>query len=243
MVLVPELHIHLENYHTSIKQLTASGCTPILGYEWDQRNFYCHEKNSYILRTILDSSKNEIIIVHGRWGYFFDPTPFDNGEGGISTGDVVFPVFQEFPDLRPYDSEWLKTASGHLASTLTSLINHGKRLVLVYPVPEAGWDVPIHLARKQLFNQSSSDDLSSSYEAFVRRNQQAYIALDKLGKNPNILRIYPEKVFCNSIKQDRCMAQMDGLPLYSDEHHLSKNGAALLASEISNQLRIAGWLE
>jgi len=125
------------------------------------------------------------------------------------------------------------------ADSVRRLVALGKKVILVYPIPEAGWDVPRYIRNYHLRNPGDAYAVrtgSTSYPVFRRRNQSAYAALDSIGDYPNLLRVYPEKVFCDSHLKQRCIVQQDGRLLYRDDDHLSNTGAALVIREIMNHV-------
>ena len=110
------------------------------------------------------------------------------------------------------------------------LLKSGKRVILVYPVPEVGWDVPAYASKKLLYLNESS--VTTSYAKYLERNAAAIEVLNSVGMHENLVRIQPEKVLCNTSFKGRCIAVSNGVPLYYDDDHLSNAGAELLTNEI-----------
>ncbi|QJX01481.1 hypothetical protein HML84_00850 [Alcanivorax sp. IO_7] len=79
-------------------------------------------------------------------------------------------------------------------------------------------------------------DASISHKLFQQRNRRAYAALDSIGKHKNLIRIYPEKLFCDTFVDGRCAAHVDGKPIYSDDDHLSEYGAKFVLDKVIEQL-------
>ena len=117
------------------------------------------------------------------------------------------------------------------------LLDKGHKVVLIYPMPEIGWDVHKHLMKiVHMHSKLLSYDGSISHERFQKRNSRSYAALDALGEHDNLTRVYPEKLFCNTILADRCVAHIDERPLFSDDNHLSQFGAEMVIKEIQRHL-------
>jgi hypothetical protein len=119
--------------------------------------------------------------------------------------------------------------------SVKKLVGMGKKVILVYPIPEAGWNVPRYITSYYLFypdNVFSLSTGSTSYQVFQDCNKNAYQALDRIGNYPNLIRIYPENIFCNEDLQHRCIVQKDGDILYRDDDHLSDAGAMLVIKDI-----------
>jgi hypothetical protein len=116
-------------------------------------------------------------------------------------------------------------------------LNAGKRIVLVYPVPEVGWPVP-DMAAKQIFlTGKPADDISTDYGVQKKRNAPATAVLDALGDHPNILRVRPDRILCDTFIKGRCIAHLNGVPLYYDSQHLTNAGARFIAAKIARELR------
>ena len=112
----------------------------------------------------------------------------------------------------------------------------GKRVVLIYPIPEIGRDVPITMAKAKLFG-FDLQGISVSYKAFLKRNSTVIKAFDELGQLPGLIRVRPSSVLCNTFIKDRCAAIIDNRPFYYDDSHLSNTGAALVVREIMKVLK------
>ena len=52
----------------------------------------------------------------------------------------------------------------------------------------------------------------------------------------NLLKIYPDKIFCDSFLNNQCVAAYKDKIYYQDDDHLSIEGARLLAKEILSLL-------
>ncbi len=85
-------------------------------------------------------------------------------------------------------------------------------------------------------NPKNTEDLTTSHRAFTERNKAAYDALDSIGEHPNLVRIKPESMLCDTYVKGRCVVQLKGGPLYSDDNHLSSAGARLIVGEISKHI-------
>lgn len=124
------------------------------------------------------------------------------------------------------------------ARVLTGLKNRLEELsqehlvVLVYPVPEAGWDVGAVIGIR-IINNADIDDfqLSTSYEVLRERNELILDLFDALD-SPNILKIGSDLVLCNTFIANRCAIGVNDQNFYQDDNHLSSLGALLVFQEI-----------
>jgi hypothetical protein len=95
-----------------------------------------------------------------------------------------------------------------------------------------GWNVPQKLL--QLVRDGRHGDLarimrdehvSIPRTLFQARARRTYALLDAVGTDPDLVRVYPERLFC---PRDRCLGTDAGAILYRDDNHPSRAGAALL---------------
>lgn len=132
-------------------------------------------------------------------------------------------------------------------------------MVLAYPIPEVGWDVPAEVRirasqalgattslwtipqaiRKRLLPEPSSWPLqtpvTTSYDVYVNRSRSTFDVLDSI-TGDRIIRIYPHKVFCDDENVRRCVTHDDDNIFYADDDHLSDSGALLLTNEIMKEI-------
>ena len=67
---------------------------------------------------------------------------------------------------------------------------------------------------------SKENYITTSYENYKQRVKSTYKLLDSINGD-NIYRIYPEKLFCNTLIKGRCLTHDSKNLFYSDEHHPS----------------------
>jgi hypothetical protein len=60
--------------------------------------------------------------------------------------------------------------------------------------------------------------------------------IDGLGERSGLVRIRPDRVFCDTWIKDSCVATLDGEVLYYDDDHLSNAGARHLVKLIAAKL-------
>lgn len=170
----------------------------------------------------------EYVVMGSRWTLMLERDLFDNMEGGVEFGKESTFV-NEYTESLGYK----KAIEKDLKYSIDKILDSGRKVILVYPVPEMGWSIP-ELLQKMSARELPWDDTSfaTRYDVFLERNRDTYEALDNIGEHENLIRVYPEKFFCNTFAEDRCAAVRDGMPLYFDDDHLSYTGASILAKEI-----------
>ena len=77
--------------------------------------------------------------------------------------------------------------------------------------------------------------LTLSYEIYKDRNKSSFDLLDSVEGN-NVYRIYPHKLFCNTIIQNRCLIHDDKNIFYSDGSHASPKASILIGDLILNNI-------
>jgi hypothetical protein len=108
-----------------------------------------------------------------------------------------------------------------LERTAAALAGAGKEVVVVGPVPEVGSQVPWALALAAWHGRNV--DIRPLRAAFEDRNGIVLSALAGLGRRGPARVVHPHAALCDDA---RCRVEDDGRPLYVDDNHLSRRGAA-----------------
>jgi len=233
----------LTDYQMPIKQLTHSACVPAAGVRRSRDGDACLAFSQNVFSYLEELDEGATVVIIARWAATLEVEDFDNHEGGVEhtpPGLTVVPLGESDSYL---STEGRIDAVGRLyKETVESLLDHGHLVVLVYHVPEAGWNVPQYLARESHHGVARNAPLSTSHAVFTERAQNAYAQLDKIDDHPNLIRVRPEEIFCDSYVPGRCVTQLDGEPLYFDEDHLNSIGAGMLSETVVAQMDQRGWL-
>ncbi len=195
----------------------------------------CKENHYKKLETELLNEKNATLVLLGRYPLYIENMYFDNKEGGLEKEGKIFDKNKKF--LNQY-SEIEKNTMFNFKQLLKN--NH--KIILIYPIPEVGWDVPTKLYSKIPKNLKNIENylvkenfITTSYEVFKKRNEGSFKFLDKF-QDKNIKRIYPHKLFCDIYIVGRCLANNENNIFYSDSNHLSLSGSELLVDLIISEL-------
>lgn len=181
------------------------------------------------------------VIVSIRWtmqvfpvsGYI-DELAYDNGEGGAEYIEPRKYMTLDSAGVASYGEAGKRTAIDHLLQSMNGL---DKKIFLVRPVPEVGWDIPKYNFNSYLNDKTFPKVISTSHDRFKVRNRFVNDILDGSRSYKNIVDIKPETLLCDSYVVGRCVAQIDGMPLYYDDDHLSNAGAALVIGEIMKHVK------
>jgi hypothetical protein len=192
------------------------------------------------LDNFIKENSNLVVILHYRWSIRFLETYFDNEEGFKEQSKTLYRFILEPTGVKTTSREEReKFIIEALKLKIENILNRGHKLILVYPVPEMGFHPIRLLYRKHLFEKNFSSNslpiLSGSYDVFKKRNKIIFEILDNI-QNPNIYRVYPHNLFCNTIVKDRCVTNDKENIFYFDDDHLSSHGSKLVVREIMNKI-------
>ncbi|WP_104201871.1 acyltransferase family protein [Billgrantia saliphila] len=223
-----------------VKQFVYTNCLPIAGYTRSDDPL-CGRHNEQVLEYVLEDASVELVVMLGRYPLQFEGLAFNNGEGGIEHDEAVRAVPMDRLDMANNPLR-VEEVGRLLQETVNRMIEAGKRVVLIYPVPEVGWDVPYLLSKERLYGIERFSPLSTSYEVFKQRTSSSYEQFSRIGEHDNLLKVEPASLFCNTYIPSRCAAQIEDEILYYDNNHLSVTGASMLVSQIFVKMRRKGWM-
>ncbi len=215
--------------------MTYAACPPVPGMyilEADTPG----ECNRFVTETLDWAKASGIrqIIIGARYQSHIHGSGFDNGEGGVETSDGP---------ARAIDAAW--DGTGHipprgdrLARIRAALperlaaMSLEFDLVVVGPVPEAGWHVPRR--GMELMEQADKmPHLTTSYEAVRARIDPVHDMLERIYDHDHgHVEIVPVAgLFCDT-GTGRCDNIVDDQVLYYDDDHVSNTGARLIAPRV-----------
>ena len=188
------------------------------------------EKYTSINKILME--ENTIFVIGGRFPVHLNKTYFNNEEGGI--------------EPRIFDSEYIsngyyKSIEESFNSEITKL-SKKNFIILVYPIPEVGWNFP-----QKLFNElpkkiSLKKDLfipknyiTTSYQVYKNRTKSSFELLDSI-QGENIYRVYPHTLFCDTLIKNRCVTHDDKNIFYDDDNHPSFKGAEMINDLIMKEI-------
>lgn len=127
-----------------------------------------------------------------------------------------------------------KDFESYIENTLNKLIENNNKIILVYPAPVMNVSVAEYFL---INNLDLNEVIKIDYNSFNKNQniQNIYKIYNKFN-NPNIIRIYPEEIFCNTYVKNSCVGSFDKKLFYYDNNHFSKDGAYLLGYKITSEL-------
>ncbi len=202
---------------------------------------WCTAKYQEKRRNIILSQNNATIIMGGRTTLYFSGENFDNKEGGGNNNKEKGLFYNiKNTSLIKKDNHY-ELINESLNKTINDLNANNIKTVLVYPIPEVGWNVSKKIITRLAFNRFGlkgvfeTNPITTSHKVFLERSKYIYKIYDSIS-NENIIRIYPEKILCNSLIKDRCITHDKSKVFYIDDDHLSYDGAKLIVNKIENVL-------
>ncbi len=203
----------------------SGGCAPLLGVSRTvARAFPCEAFNDAVIDLIRRDDALATVIIAARWTLTADGRRYLY-EGGADTF------------VRDVDSSETSIMENRavfrrgLERTLAALHEAGKRVLVVGPIPEVGFDVPTTLARNLWFQRGFH--IEPTRDAFLQRQQYVLDTLLVLQARFGFSLFRPDLILCNDI---RCSVGTDDRPLYVDDNHLSTTGADLLRPSLERAL-------
>jgi len=183
----------------------------------------CIEGNRRKLAFVLSRPEVRTVILAARWSLYLEGRYVEGGDAETNNG-VPQLIGAGGHHYRRFSRSARRAFRSRLDELVEVLLRNGKHIVLLYPVPETGYDIPSTLALMSSRGENPAD-FTISHFLYLQRQRRAIRILDGLGEQPGLTRIRPDRIFC---KASRCMTYANGAALYFDSHHLSIPGAALL---------------
>lgn len=196
-------------------QITSEGCPPLLGITRPDKTYrHCTAFSDAAAKVISDPQINQVILV-ARWSLWSEGSRYryENGQGFVLNDDAS-------STNRSSNRDVFRRG---MVRTLDALKAMGKKISVVAPIPEIGWDVPSTLALGSWHHRRIHSEPTLS--EFQERNRFAFQLLQELQPTYNLDLIYPHQILCD---QQICRAMIDNQPLYCDDDHLSNYGRSLL---------------
>ena len=216
----------------AVEVINFGGCPPFRGIAFPGRD--CWTANNKLFKYIEHQAFDYIIIA-------FRPQPlfqknFDNLEGGIEQSPFPTPLY----GLDFIGSEKNMTIEQNAITTINKGLNDflslDAEIILIYPVPEAGWNVSELLWKLAAFRKDvGTQNLSTDGKLYWSRNAQVLKAFDAV-KSKRLHRIRPSNIFCDTYTSNRCVNVVNGTSFYDDDDHLNIHGARLVASKIATTI-------
>ena len=193
-------------------------------------NLNCNINSQY---KILSQAENSIIIFFGRLPLYLNKEYFDNKEGGKEPDVWNYLFVSKKGNLtieETFKTEVLKLAQKN-------------KIILIYPFPEAGWDIPKKILSLSNNNKKSIKEylvpknyITTSHDVYKKRTASSFELLNSI-EGENIYRIFPDKLFCNTEVKNRCLTHDDKHIFYTDDSHPSSRAGEMINDLIMQKIK------
>ena len=207
-------------HNQSIMLLASVGCPPLTDVKV-QRS-HCREHIARVMKILEQAEHIKTVVLMARYAVHVEGRTRDLGPAERASASVFVPNEN---GLVPSQQERREQISRAFKSTVSALTTLGKHVVLVYPIPEIGYNVPQTVARLVIRGDAPTS-FTLPADRYKSRQESIFRMLDDLGQDPRIRRVYPHKKLCD---ETQCIVYADGKPLYRDDDHLSRPGADYIA--------------
>ena len=210
--LLPVLDSMAKEHHVSFKYFGLGGQPPILDVVMldDNKHATRLAYTADALDCIISDKNLRTVVLHARW------SSYNKGKNEQQhTGKFGFygHAFTERSELETFYGAQIKL-------TLQRLLSAGKTVVLVYPVPEAGINVPEYLAKRLIKGGAITSTIRC--HDFYARHEFILNLFDLLPSGGHLVRIKPHSKLLSG---DQLFIIANNQPLYRDDDHLSEAGA------------------
>ena len=204
-----------------------SACAPLLGVVRLEMGAAhgCDRFNSDVIEFLESREDIATVILVARWALVVEGHR-SSGEGGP---EAVLGLAQTSPPHEPAGSDVVQVAPDNaelaeygLATTVERIRATGRKVLIVEGVPEISFSVPMAVVNAEFIGaelQAAPDRTDVE-----RRNRRANEIIAAVAGQYGAQRAGLLTELCNP----RCRIQMDGIPLYRDDDHLSRFGAQAL---------------
>lgn len=209
--------------------LSHAGCPPSTSFRFFEAGFRCEEYNRLALEYMTTTGTIETVIIVARHAIYTDGLSDDLGpaERGRSQRTIQ-PVSKEGMRNEPIALAY----EDRLRFAVDALMRANKRVVLVSPVPEVGYNVP-RLVGQRLWRGDNPDFLHSR-RAYDARQATVSGILKRVAAKTGATFVDITGLFCDNA---HCSTYAGGHLLYYDDNHISPFAARAVGSAVLGALR------
>ncbi len=219
--------------NASVYHAGFASCPPVFGVWRVDKRSDCEAFNEAVWE-FLQTQSFDAVILNARWRVYAEGTKFDNGEGGVEHFRPTFSGIENVSDDKSRVKSVLQAYRESIAAIAQEI--YPKPLILIYQIPEVGFNVPDAQFDLPLRLDAKQQD-STRAKAYELANGRVAGSLDGIDGG-NIVRVYPADVFCDNTVPNRCIVSADNVLYYVDDNHLSFEGARLLMSEAAETIEL-----
>lgn len=229
----------LKNYGISSYAVTYSGCIGLRGFRHLGMpvNYDCNGYNESMIAYARKAGA-KVLVITSRFPLYLYGKRFDNREGGLEIGGEVH--YERIEG----DNALKKQGAGREQKMLDGFKYEINRLteefsvVLLDPIPEAGWYAPQLAAKIALFQGLNEFTVSTDYSEYKKRTADIIRVFDEIN-SPRLLRVHPQNTLCNQPIPGRCVNATNLEAYYFDNNHITRTGARKFVPDIVSAIKTA----
>ena len=230
-MLAKPLGDYLAKSGETVLELTMSSCLPIpdLINQGQANTVLCAEQNRRMVEFLSSPSEIEVVVMHAYWNSYIQRADYANG-----LGDLVNDAFYARPlSLSPNmsEAERLAAIGERLTNAVHRITASGKLVILLYPLPDAGFDVPDRMARTLWRRGKVVQSVAIPQKVFDDYSAPARALLNDAAAMDGATALDLSGIFCGD--KTGCVVVTDGVPLFFDGNHLSLAGSAKVVPDLA----------
>tara|TARA_Y100000816_G_scaffold292542_1_gene288493 strand:+ start:3643 stop:6165 length:2523 start_codon:yes stop_codon:yes gene_type:complete len=236
--VVGDSHMDMQNQFNYLSSKGFNINTLIEGNCFYIKNLYVSDLKSNLepwckdlhdqTENILSNVRNSLIFYGGILPNYIEKDQFFNGY--VVNERRTSKLFIH-SDLKNSIAEY-KDIKSELDETIKELVSNGNIVIIIYPIPEAGWNIE---KISKVVPNFENINLHYDDDYFYDRSKNSFNLYDSI-ENSNVVKVLPSDIFCNSYIKERCTIIFNGNSFYRDYDHLSSFGNELLISLLIDNL-------
>jgi len=220
--LIPAISLQANLHGLSGFIATQSSNAPLLGMDGIDGNKIVEMQHTYnddVISFIKNHPEIKTVFLAAIWEWYSKGIHFGKADGRIIQ-------LRDMKHAAVSSSNQALLTLG-LTRTVDTLINLGRKVVIVSDVPEIGYNALRIYWLSNKIGLPFSHTILPSMATYRERNKHVYAMLHELSLRRNVTIIYPESLLVDKKGQTIIMA--NNKLLYRDSHHLSSYGAEFVS--------------
>lgn len=213
----------LEPLNQGVLQLSFGNCPPAFGIPLISP-VGCRQWTEDAIKLVVEDNNIKNVLI----GYRYSKYLFGRNKPTYPTLPTSSPLNLFEVQDKVFDHDAAREAIWYgFRSMIIELLQSGKKVYIVYPVPELPVDIEVLIYPKSIFEVEGPAKAKHavSAEYYFQRNEFILKKLATLKFGSNLIAIKPYELFCNA---QFCSGILNKKSLYFDSNHLSLNGSDIL---------------
>ena len=207
----------------SILSLGLSACPTVRGLYWVDQNgqnpdYNCGKLVENAINLLANKYPNIPVIIISRTSLYFHGYNENKDFHLEPPTHFVDEVFSERND------KYYNNLSEHMVNSICEL-NQTNPVYLVRPIPEMLKNVPLTMIKSVMLT-GKKESIRIALKEYKQRHQVAYNMQDKAAKQCGAKILNPIPHLCDN---EYCYGDINGIPLYYDDDHLSSYGSEIIS--------------